>query len=93
MSDKLTQLYNRVHQEREQALSEIATKADVERREGDRRKYPPVPEHNYPPPGWQDDPKDEQREWMRENEREIHRQNKQLTRASDKLEQDFERSR
>lgn len=89
----LSDLYNSLKAEQERHLSPIATQADVERREEDRRNYPPVPENNYPPPGWQDDPNDELREWMRENEREINRQRNSLTRAVEKLEQDFERSR
>lgn len=93
MSDKLTELYNGLKAEQEKHLSPVATKADVERREADRRNYPPVPENNYPPPGWQDNPRDEVREAMRQNEHQINWQKRTLGGASAKLERDFDRSR
>lgn len=90
---KLTDLYNGLKAERQERLADIATKADVEKREADRRNYPPVPANNYPPPGWQDNPNDQRREWMRENEREINRQNNSLMDASAKFNRDFDQSR
>ncbi|WP_193169964.1 hypothetical protein [Nisaea nitritireducens] len=93
MNDRLKNLYDRVKEEQAQAPEGIATKAELDNRVALRDNYLPVPENNYPPPGWQDNPHDPEREAMRENEQHINRLDSQLTEASVQLEQDFEQSR
>lgn len=93
MSDKLTDLYNGLKAEREEHLSDIATKAERDRLVGDRRNDPPVPEHNYPAPDWVLNPDDPARQRMRPREQRINDLDNRMTRAQAKFERDFDRSR
>lgn len=90
---KLTELYNRTKAKQEASRADIATKAERDRLVEDRRRYPPVPEHNHPAPDWAVNPGNLHRQRMRKSEHRINELNKRLGRASAKLGRDFDRSR